>query len=330
MVEKEEEKNDVGAYLDDSLEKVLILFNNIHLDDAVKEMVHHLDACSYIKGMINFEPLDRPTGPPPKSSIEEAPKLELKPLPSHLYHAYLGANETLSIVLSSELSVLQKGKLLHVLREHKRAIGWTMADIRGISPGFCMHKILMKDGHKPSVEYQRHLNPVMKEVVRKEVIKWLDVIIPISDSKWILIAPEYQEKTNFTCPYGTYAFKRMLFGLCNAPATVSKYLSKVLARYEETNLVQNLDKCHFMVREGIVLGHKVSKDRLEVDKAKVDAIDKLPPPISIKGVRSFVGLIEKDMTFKVDEHFLKAYEDLINILVTAPIITALDWWSLLS
>ena len=66
-------------------------------------------------------------------------------------------------------------------------------------------------------------------------------------------------------------------------------LAKVLKRCEETNLVLNWKKCHFMVKEGIVLGHKVSRDGLEADKAKVETIEKLPPPVSVKGIRSFLG-----------------------------------------
>jgi len=71
-----------------------------------------------------------------------------------------------------------------VLRDHKTAIGWTIVDIKGISPSLCMHKILMEDNYKPSIQPQRHLNPAMKEVVRKEVLKLLDasMIYPISDS----------------------------------------------------------------------------------------------------------------------------------------------------
>ncbi|XP_075102168.1 uncharacterized protein LOC142177437 [Nicotiana tabacum] len=108
-------------------------------------------------------------------------------------------------------------------------------------------------------------------------------------------------------------------------------LAKVLARCEETNLVLNWKKCHVMVREGIVLGHKVSKDGLEVDKSNVEAIEKLPPPNSMKGVRSFLGhagfyrrfikdfskissplcrLLEKDVPFKFDDACLKVFEEL--------------------
>ncbi|XP_075078756.1 uncharacterized protein LOC142164608 [Nicotiana tabacum] len=75
---------------------------------------------------------------------------------------------------------------------------------------------------------------------------------------------------------------------------------------------------------GIVLGHKVSTDGLQVDKAKVEAIEKLPPPISVKGIRSFL-LLEKDVTFKFDDVCLKAFEELKGRLVTAPIIIAPDW-----
>ena len=66
-------------------------------------------------------------------------------------------------------------------------------------------------------------------------------------------------------------------------------LDRVLQRYEETNLVLNWENCHFMVNEGIVLGHKVSERGIEVDKAKVDAIEKMPCPKDIKGIRSFLG-----------------------------------------
>ncbi|XP_038889296.1 uncharacterized protein LOC120079205 [Benincasa hispida] len=138
----------------------------------------------------------------------------------------------------------------------------------------------------------------------------------------ILIDSEDQEKTTFTCPFGTFAFRRMPFGLCNAPGTFqrcmmeifSDFLEKtvevfmddflvfgdsfqscldnlevVLARCEETNLVLNWEKCHFMVTEGIVLGHKVSKVRLKFDEAKIDVIAKLPPPSNVKALRSFLG-----------------------------------------
>ncbi|KAL5560852.1 hypothetical protein UlMin_037063 [Ulmus minor] len=88
----------------------------------------------------------------PKSSVEEPPTLELKPLPSHLRYAYLGEVSTLPIIISAQLTETQEGQLLKVLRKFKKAIGWTLADIKGIIPSFCMHKILLEDSSKNSIE----------------------------------------------------------------------------------------------------------------------------------------------------------------------------------
>jgi len=120
-------------------------------------------------------------------SIESPPSLELKLLPSHLKYAYLGQNNTLPVIISSTLDAGQEQSLVDLLGKYKRAIGWTMADIKGISPSICMHKILLENCSSNSVEHQRRLNPIMKEVVKKEIIKWLDagIIYPISDSSWV-------------------------------------------------------------------------------------------------------------------------------------------------
>nr|GEV77567.1 reverse transcriptase domain-containing protein [Tanacetum cinerariifolium] len=93
----------------------------------------------------------------------------------------------------------------------------------------------------------------------------------------IPIDPQDQEKTTFTCPYGTFAYRRMPFGLCNAPGTFQ--------RCKDMNLVLNWEKCHFMCKEGIVLGHKISKSGLEVDRAKINVIAKLPHSTTVKDAK---------------------------------------------
>ena len=253
----------------------------------------------------------------PVPSVEKPPKMEQKPLPNHLKYAYLGAASTLPVIISASLTELEEEKLLRVLRDHKNALGWSLADLKGIRPSMCMHRILLEEGYKPSVEAQRRLNPTMKEVVRKEVLKWLDtgVIYPISDSAWvspvqvvpkkgestvirtennillpsrtvtgwricidyrklnkatrkdhfplpfldqmldrlagheyycfldgysgynqIAIALEDQEKTTFTCPYGTFAFRRMPFGLCNAPGTFQRCMMAIFSDMVEKTI----------------------------------------------------------------------------------------------
>ena len=123
----------------------------------------------------------------PVPSVEQPPKMEQKPPPSHLKYAYLGNASTLPMIISASLTTIDEDKLLRVLRDHKNALGWSLADLKEIRLSMWMHRILLEDGHKPSVEAHRRLNPIMKEVVRKEVLKWLDtgVIYPISNSAWV-------------------------------------------------------------------------------------------------------------------------------------------------
>ncbi|CAN6691834.1 unnamed protein product [Malus baccata var. baccata] len=393
-------------------------------------------------------------------SIVQAPILDLKPLLSHLKYIFLGENETLPAIISSSLTAQEEEKLVRVLKEFKSALGWTLADIKGISPTTCMHHIFLEEGAKPTREAQRRLNPPMMEVVKKEIIKLLDcgVIYPISDSRWvspvqcvpkksgvtvvanaenelvpqriqtgwrvcidyrklnattrkdhfplpfldqmlerlaghsfycfldgysgynqIVIAPDDQEKTTFTCPFGTFAYRRMPFGLCNAPATFQRCmvsifsdyveriieifmddfsvfgnsfdncldnLTLILKRCVETNLVLNWEKSHFMVKQGIVLGHIISERGIEVDKSKIDLVRYLPSPTSVREVRSFLGhagfyrrfikdfskiaqplcrLLQKDVSFEFNEACEKAFKHLKDLLTTAPIITPPDW-----
>ncbi|GJT82224.1 putative nucleotidyltransferase, ribonuclease H [Tanacetum coccineum] len=198
----------------------------------------------------------------PSTVDMEKPIPKLKEFPSHLEYAFQDGNKEFPIIISSLLSHQGKGLLLQVLLKHK-------------------------------------LNPKVQDIVKAEIIKLLDagLIYAISDSPWISpihvipkkggmiviineknelvptrtvtgwripLALEDQEKTTFTCPYGTFTYRRMLFDL----VTLQPH-SKDARRCKETNLVLNWEKCHFMVKEGIVLGHKISGASIEVDRAKV-------------------------------------------------------------
>jgi hypothetical protein len=188
-----------------------------------------------------------------------------------------------------------------------------------------------------------------------------------------------QHKTTFTCPYETFAYRRFPFGLCNTPASFQRCmmavflecieeivevfmddfsvygktfvdclanLEKVLTRCAEVDLVLNWEKCHFMVKQGIVLGHVISERGIEVDKAKVETIEQLPPLTDVKSLRSFLGhagfhrrfikdfskitkplthLLQKNVAFDFDEKCLAAFQTLKSALVSAPIIQPPDW-----
>ncbi|XP_076905134.1 uncharacterized protein LOC143560802 [Bidens hawaiensis] len=122
-----------------------------------------------------------------KPSLECLPKVELKELPSHLQYVFLGENETLSAIIASNLEEAQERALVKVLEAYKAAIGWTFADLKGISHFIVMQKIIKDDEAKPTRETQRRLNPNLREVVKRKVIKWLDagIIYPILDSSWV-------------------------------------------------------------------------------------------------------------------------------------------------
>ncbi|GKA02034.1 reverse transcriptase domain-containing protein [Tanacetum coccineum] len=123
-------------------------------------------------------------------------------------------------------------------------------------------------------------------------------------------------------------------------------LDKMLKRCEDTKLALNWEKSHFMVKEGIALGHKISRKGIEVDKAKVDVISKLPHPTTVKGIRSFLGhagfyrrfikdfskisrpmthLLEKNTPFIFSEDCILAFQTLKKKLTEAPILIAPNW-----
>ncbi|KAK4707341.1 hypothetical protein R3W88_033115 [Solanum pinnatisectum] len=128
---------------------------------------------SYAPKKLDLDFKNRPN-PLTKLSIEEPPVLELKYLPNDLRYVYLGTNNTLLVILATNLNEEQVQAIVKVLTRFKRAIGWTIADIIGIPPGICTCKIQLEKDWSLSIEYHRRLNTPTKEVVKKEIVKLLD------------------------------------------------------------------------------------------------------------------------------------------------------------
>nr|GEV73849.1 hypothetical protein [Tanacetum cinerariifolium] len=231
----------------------------------------------------------------------------------------------LPVIISSQLSKEKKNKLVSILKKHKQAFAWKTTDIPGICPSFCKHKIQLLYDKKPVIQKQRRLNPNMQEVVKKEIVKLLDtgIIYQIADSSWvspILCVPKKGGITVITNENDELVPTRTVTGW--------------------------REKCHFMVKEGIVLEHKVSSAGLEVEKAKIDIILKLQPLTNIKGIRSFLkyagfyqrfikdfskiarpltNLLEKDTLFEFDNECQKAFKLFKGKLTCAPVIVSLNW-----
>ncbi|KAL9387950.1 hypothetical protein Peur_021074 [Populus x canadensis] len=331
------------------------------VDEEVRELETYLDPMPIMsigQWTPSFEPLISPQVKA-EASLVQPYKPQRKPLPSDLKYAFLGEDESYPIVISSKLSIEQEQELLRVVRKHKKAIGWTITDLKGISPLLCTHRIYLEEEAKTVRQMQRRLNPNMKEVVRCEVLKLLDagIIYPIANSKWVSPTQVVPKKSGVTVvknennelvPTRIQTGWRMcidyLYG--DSYELCLMHLEKVLERCEERNLVLNWEKCHFMVTHGIVLGHIVSSKGIEVDKSKVEVIQKLPTPRSVKDVRSFLGhagfyrrfihsfstiakplcnLLSQDVQFDWTSKCQEAFEKLKGLLTTAPIMQAPDW-----
>ncbi|XP_061350037.1 uncharacterized protein LOC133295248 [Gastrolobium bilobum] len=356
-----------------------------------------------------------------------APKVELKELPSNLKYVFLGDDQTYPAIINAMLSESEEIKLIQVLKKNKTAMGWQFSDLKGINPSFCTHKILMEEEVKPVRQPHMRLNPTMKEIVRKEVVKLLDaeMIYPISDSAWvspvqtvpkkggmtvvkneqneliptrtitgwrmcidyrrlnkatrkdhfplpfldqmlerlaghafycfldgysgynqIAVAPKDQEKTTFTCPYGIFAYRRMPFGLCNAPATFQRCMLSIFSDMVEKYIEIFMDDFSVFGSDFDACLENLDSVLKRLDKAKISVIEKLPPPVNVKGVRSFLGhagfyrrfikdfskiakplckLLVKDQEFMFDDECLHAFHILKEKLITAPIMMAPDF-----
>ncbi|KAG7548002.1 Integrase catalytic core [Arabidopsis suecica] len=340
----------------------------------------------------------------------KAPKVDLKLLPKGLRYAFLGQNSTYPVIVSDELNTDQVNLLLTELRKYRRAIGYSLDDIKGILPNICTHRIHLENESYSSIEPQRRLNPNLKEVVKKEILKLLDagIIYPISDSTWvspvhcvpkkggmtviknskdeliptrtitghrmcidykklnaasrkdhfplpfidqmlerlanhpyycfldgysgffqILIHPNDQEKTTFTCPYGTFAYKRMPFGLCNAPATFQRCMTSIFSDLIEETVegAQKMrgDKPSAELGEMPLHGQRRHRFGTHDFRERNRGFYRRFIKDFSKLARPLTRLLCKETEFTFDEECLTAFKLIKEALVTAPIVQAPNW-----
>nr|GEV09886.1 reverse transcriptase domain-containing protein [Tanacetum cinerariifolium] len=223
-----------------------------------------------------------------KSSNDEPPEVELKELPPHMEYAFLGDNNKWPIIISDDLSVDEKTALIKVLKSWKQAIAWKLTDIKGIDPEFCSHKILLEEDYAPKTSALCPKKGGMTVVTNDE-----NELVPTRLVTGWRVCIDYRKlneatrKDHFPLPFMDQMLERLVGN--EYYCFLDRFSEKMLKRCENTKLTLNWEKSHFMVKEGIVLGHRISKKGIEVDKAKIDVISKLPHPTTVKGIRSFLG-----------------------------------------
>ncbi|XP_027062064.1 uncharacterized protein [Coffea arabica] len=241
------------------------------------------------------------------SSVEQAPDLELKELPKHLKYVYLGDRNTLPVIIANDLTVL-----LWVLSNHCYPRGpaqkpLSLARLALLLTAVCLLGYVMLEEH-----FKKCMMSIFSDMIENCIEIFMD---------------------DFTIYGGS-------FDQC------LHHLTKVIQRCIEINLILNYEKCHFMVKEGIVLGHVISTWGIEVDKAKVDLTTSSPYPTNVKEIHSFLGhasfyrrfikdfsriaqplsqLFQKEATFDFEKACKVSFDTLKSMLTIAPIIQPPDW-----
>ncbi|KAK1626852.1 hypothetical protein QYE76_001167 [Lolium multiflorum] len=236
---------------------------------------------------------DLGTTPPPK----EDPVFDLKPLPDNLKYAHIDDKKIYPVIISSKLSEIEEERWVSPVHCVPKKGGMTV--VPNDNDELIPQRVVV--GYRMCIDFRK-----VNKVTKKDHYP-----LPFIDQIIVEV---------FMDDFSVYG---------NSFDSCLRNLDKVLQRCEETNLVLNWEKCHFMVNEGIVLGHKISERGIEVDRAKVEAIEKMPYPRDVKGIRSVLGHAGFYRRFIKD--FSKISKPLTNLLqkdkalTTAPIVEPPDW-----
>nr|GEV87156.1 DNA-directed DNA polymerase [Tanacetum cinerariifolium] len=290
-------------------------------------------------------------------------------LPRHLEYTFLEGDDNLPVIITKDLSVEEKTALITVLKSHMRAIAWKLSDIKGIDPEFCTHKILMEGDFEPVVQHQRKVNPKIHDVIKNKVLKLLDggLIHPISDSHWVSLVHCVSKKDGFTVvetEENELILNHLVTGwrICIDYRKLNEatrkdhfplpFMNQMLERLAGNDYYYFPDgfSGYFQIPIDLKDQEKTTftcpYGTIEVDKAKVDVISKLPHPTTVKGIRSFLGhvgfyrrfiqdfskiarpmtrLLEKDTPFLFSKECVEAFQTLKRKLTDALILIAPDW-----
>jgi uncharacterized protein YejL (UPF0352 family) len=124
----------------------------------------------------------------------------LKPLPPGLKYAFLHGIRETPVIISDKLSKVETQQLLTILEKHRAVLGYSLQDLKGISPNLCTHRIPINPDSTPSREPQRRLNNAMREVVKKEVLKLIHagIIYPVPNIEWVIPVQVVPKKGGMT------------------------------------------------------------------------------------------------------------------------------------
>ncbi|GJZ13296.1 reverse transcriptase domain-containing protein [Tanacetum coccineum] len=240
-----------------------------------------------------------------ESSVNEPPEVELKELPPHLEYAFLEGDDKLPVIIAKDLKDEEKAALLKVLKSHKRAIAWKLSDIKGVSPEFCTHKILMEEDYEPSVQSQRS-HPKIHDVIKKEVEKLLDagLIYPISDSPWVSpvhCVPKKGGMTVITNEENELIPTRLVTGWRSGLD-------------DDRAKVEVITKLHILPS---VKGVRIFLGTAGFYRRFIQDFSKIARPMT--------HLLEKETPFVFSEECIDSFNTLKIKLTEAPILIAPDW-----